>query len=421
MNTSFDQTTPNTTAQTAVATLNARLGIVGGGQLALYLCEAAQRLGIEVMVFADHEDSPALAAADRSLVGAADNEALLSQFVANCDFVTFDKEDIGDATLAYLVEAQEQGQIIIRPSVDTMRLLKDKGLQKAWLVEHNLPTLAFQTLVDGTASLASLHDKFGATLVQKARCGGYDGRGVQMLSAAADTPLWDIPSIIEPFLADAHEISVITARAADGELMSFPPVSMAFDTELNAVNVVSMPAALSAQQGAAAIALAENTVRQLSGVGVFAVEMFVTTEGEILINEIAPRVHNSGHLTLDACNVSQFEQHVRAVVGLPLIEIRQHTPAAMLNILYTEALQSHCPDRPGQMVVGGVDASVYWYGKLPGKIGRKMGHINALAPSVDLAVAQASKALATLSADISADNSADNPADNSAEQKEDVA
>jgi 5-(carboxyamino)imidazole ribonucleotide synthase len=413
MNTSTDQTT----AKPPVDAPNARLGIVGGGQLALYLCEAAQRLGIEVIVFADHEDSPALAVANQSLVGASDNEALLSQFVASSDFVTFDKEDISDATLAHLVEAEQQGQIIIRPGVDTMRLLKDKGLQKAWLVEHNLPTLAFRTLADDSTSLASLHAEFGPELVQKARCGGYDGRGVQMLNADSAAPLWEMPSIIEPFLADCHEISVITARAADGEMMSFPPVSMAFDAELNSVNVVSMPAALNAQQSAAAIALAESTVSQLVGVGVFAVEMFVTTEGELLINEIAPRVHNSGHLTLDACNISQFEQHVRAVVGMPLIEVRQHTPAAMLNILYTGALLPHCPEQPEQMTVAGVDASIYWYGKLPGKAGRKMGHINALAPTVELAVAQANKALATLSSG----NSSDNSSGNSSKKSEDAA
>ncbi len=377
--------------------MSARLGIIGGGQLALYLCEAAQSLGFEVAVISETEDAPALQRADKSHIGAIDSISTLDPFLANCDVITFDKEDIPDETLAYLVEAEKRGRIDVLPKAGTISMLKDKALQKTWLLQQGLPTLPFEIISGNTFSLDDLTGMFGRSLVQKSRRGGYDGRGVQILTdVEAAHQLWNVPSIVEPYMQDCREISIITARSQTGEIQTYPPVSMEFDPQLNSVTVVSMPAAISPQLGQEAIDLAERAIMLMDGIGIFAIEMFITPEGKLLLNEISPRVHNSGHLTLDACNVSQFEQHVRAILGLPLVVISQETPAAMLNILYTEALRDSCPDRPGTERLPDLGAIVYWYGKRSGQVGRKMGHINAVASNVEEAVDLANRALAVL-------------------------
>lgn len=375
-----------------------RLGIIGGGQLALYLCEAARSLGIHVCVLSESLEDIALQAADKIFVGELDDLQLMEQLIAVCDVVTFDKEDVPNETLDFLLDAQSQRRISTDPCAGTLKMLKDKALQKTWMRENNLPTLPFHILPESAEAIEFPSGLFGTQLVQKARCGGYDGRGVQLL--LGENPLqdlWDTPSIVEPYLADCREISIITARGKNGDIQTYPPLSMDFDHQLNSVQTVSMPADISFEYCTAATALAEKVVTLLDGVGVFAVEMFITADEELLINEISPRVHNSGHLTLDACNVSQFEQHVRAVTGLPLVKIKAETPGVMVNILYTEALKENCPPEPLVHRETESGASIYWYGKSPGNIGRKMGHINAVAESIDSALEQANHAMLQLS------------------------
>lgn len=378
--------------------MSARLGIIGGGQLGLYLCEAAQALGMQVCILAEAADAVALQRADRAIVGDLDSALALDQLLAASDVITFDKEAVPDAALHYLIEVHSRAGVAIFPRAETLLMLKDKALQKDWLQRHALPTLPFHT-VSGKAGLGELPvAMLGTAVVQKARCGGYDGRGVQILPALAAAQLWDVPSIVEPYLPDCGEIAVIAVRDQAGAVRMYPPVAMEFDPQLNSVRTVSMPAAISPALGAAALALAERTVTLMGGVGVFAVEMFITPGDELLINEISPRVHNSGHITLDACNVSQFEQHVRAVAGLPLVTIVTGPPGAMVNILFSEGLRENCPDKPLAVKLADPHTSVYWYGKPPGKAGRKMGHINAVAGSAALALALAHKTMVRLSA-----------------------
>jgi 5-(carboxyamino)imidazole ribonucleotide synthase len=382
--------------------MKARLGIIGAGQLGLYLCEAAQALGVEVSVISDTADAPALQLADTAFVGELGSIPLVSHFLASCDVVTFDKEDVPSKTLEYLQRAQHAGRTNVYPGAQTLLRLKDKALQKTWLKENELPTLPFYVL-SGNAEFPEFPaGKFGGALVQKARCGGYDGRGVQLIeSLESMEQLWNVPSIVEPYLPNCREISILNVRDRDGETQTYPPVGMEFDSELNSVKTVAMPAQIDEAMGARACAIAERAVSLLEGVGLFAVEMFITDEDELLINEISPRVHNSGHLTLDACNVSQFEQHVRAVMGLPLIAIECDSSAVMLNLLYDELMREHCPDKP--LVSRGPDAgaAIYWYGKEAGKAGRKMGHINAVAPSVAEALLLADGVMAELKPTVS--------------------
>jgi 5-(carboxyamino)imidazole ribonucleotide synthase len=374
-----------------------RLGIVGGGQLALYLCQAAQALGVEVAVLSQPGDAPALDIADRPFRLESGNLVPIDEFIAHSDVVTFDKEAVPEEWLSQLAMAEQAGGVSVLPTIGTLQLLKDKGTQKAWLLEQNLPTLPFSVLSGNAVAVGDLTAKLGTAVVQKTRTGGYDGRGVQIIgSLTSAAQLWDTPSIVESFLPGSTEISVVVARAQDGELQIYPPMSMAFDHELNTVIAVTMPAAIKSSEIDAAQRLAAQAVTALNGVGVFAVEMFLTDEGALLINEISPRVHNSGHLTLDGCNVSQFEQHVRAVLGLPLVAIRSLSPAAMVNILDSEELRACSPARPTRETSPQGDVSVYWYGKTPGRTGRKMGHINALAPGAGEALDLARQTLAHL-------------------------
>ena len=374
--------------------MNFRLGIIGGGQLALYLCEAATALDIEVTVVAETSAAPALGSATHAVIGALDDRKTLTRFLKHCDVVTFDREDIPASTLDYLADAEQRELTLVRPGIDTLRMLKDKGLQKAWLARQGLPTLPFEILTGRPDSMVPLTAQFGTALVQKARCGGFDGRGVQLLPAASHAQLWDIPSVIEPLLSDTREIAVIVTRSSRGDIQSFPPVSMNFAPELNSLTTVTMPALESSGLCGAATALAERVVTMLDGIGSFAIEMFVTAGGKVLINEISPRVHNSGHLTMDACNVSQFEQHVRAVIGMDLIRPTMLSPAAMRNILYEETLRTRCPPLPLVEHLTESGATLYWYGKEPGAHGRKMGHINALATTARGAVRQVNQAFA---------------------------
>ncbi|MGB5324734.1 MAG: ATP-grasp domain-containing protein [Pseudomonadales bacterium] len=377
--------------------MSARLGIIGAGQLGLYLAQAADRLGIDIVLWSGTEDAPALGLAAQYFVGPLDDLSIFDKFVASCDTVTFEREDIPDETLDRLLQAEQQGDVTVGPGAGILMLLKDKGRQKSWLASHQLPTLPFRVFPGGEPAGREIPGDFGDIIVQKACQGGFDGRGVQIIKRRdAPAALWRIPSVIEPFLAGCTEISVLTVRSISGELQSYPPVSMEFDTGLNSVSLVAMPASVDSETKNAAVRLAEKTVALLGGVGVFAIEMFITGDGELLINEISPRVHNSGHLTLDACNVSQFEMHVRAVQGLPLVEISQLSPGAMLNILYTDALRGICPDKPVTDHRPDSGTTVYWYGKMPGSIGRKMGHINTVASTVSRATELASDTLAGL-------------------------
>lgn len=371
-----------------------RLGIIGGGQLALYMCQAAQRVGAQVTVFAEQSDAPAIALADNVYIAEIDDTSILEVFLASCDAVTFDKESIPDKTLSHLEDAAAGGYIAVQPRAQTLRMLKDKGLQKTWLIEQDLPTLPFW-IMSGDTTPGFLTEKFGNTLVQKARCGGYDGRGVQIIrSPHSPQQFWDVPSIVEPYLPGCREISVVTVRDQSGDIQIYPPVEMTFDPVLHSVKTVSMPASLSTRQYDESVALARRVVNSLKGVGVFAIEMFITPREELVINEISPRVHNSAHVTMDACNISQFDQHVRAVLGLPLVPVNAVAPAAvMLNILYTPEMREYCPPEPATVVLPDLNASIYWYGKRPGQAGRKMGHVNALGTSIDEAMARAHSAL----------------------------
>jgi 5-(carboxyamino)imidazole ribonucleotide synthase len=379
-----------------------RIGIMGGGQLGLYLCRAAADLGLQTVVLTPEADSSAAAAASELQIGGLDDVAAATRLARSVDVVTFEIESIAPAVLEHLaVLAREDGPRVL-PDPAIMLTLQNKVLQKQWLARHGFPTSEFVVLDGDAPDAAALIARFGLPLVQKSAFGGYDGRGVQIIRTEGDAHrLWPGPSLVEAFVTHEQEIAVLTARGRDGAVVSYPPSSMRFNAEANVLETVTCPARLPADVARQAVTLAENIVVALGGVGLFAVEMFVTPgapEGPVQVNEISPRVHNAGHLTMEAFDTSQFAQHLRAVAGLPLGDVTQTRPAVMKNILYTPDLE--VPDAAGAVSSAqSATVFVHWYGKKGAKPLRKMGHITALAADEQSAEQDALDALQAMTRD----------------------
>jgi 5-(carboxyamino)imidazole ribonucleotide synthase len=350
----------------------ARIGIIGGGQLGRMMVMAAQRLGCTCVVLDPTPGSPAGQVAGHQIVGDYHDAAKLRELAESCDVTTFDIEDIDTETL---IELEREGRRI-RPNPRVLAVIQDKLTQKESLAAAGIPTAPFIPMPEPRPQAFAA---FGYPLVQKARRGGYDGRGVAVMrEAEAFDGHLPVPSLVERFVPDAKEIAVLVARGLDGDCRCYPPVEMCFRPGENVLDMLLAPANLAPETASSAQALARQTVEALGGVGVFGIEMFLTADGALLVNEVAPRTHNSGHHTIEANATDQFEQHLRAIVGLPLGATDQLCPAAMVNLL-------GAPGHRGRPLIKGLAAAlaipgvcVHVYGKAATKPFRKMGHVTVL-------------------------------------------
>lgn len=369
--------------------MTTHVGIYGGGQLGHYLCRAARRLGLETTVISPETECPAASVADHLLVGAFDDLELAARLVQQVDVVTFELEAIPQATLRFLARAEARGEVRVAPGTATLELLQDKAKQKAWMAAQGLPTAGFETH-DGPVDGHGVAARLGLPFVQKLQRGGYDGRGVQVIRSEQELAgLWPEPSICETFLPDVAELAVLVARGRDGSLRSYAPVGLFFDPEHNILETVVAPARIGQEVAEEAGSIARRAIERLEGVGLFAVEMFLRPDGELLINEISPRVHNAGHHTMEACVTSQYEQHLRAITGLPLEDTAQREPAVMRNLLWSPQLERF-RGMPGFVESGGgSEVALHWYGKREPKPWRKMGHITCLGAEADTALRRA--------------------------------
>lgn len=361
----------------------ARIGLIGGGQLGRMLVRAAKSLGCTCVVLDPVQGSPAGQLAGHQIVGEYSDPARLRELAESCDVVTFELENI-DTEALFMLEA-EGHRIFPRPSL--LAIIQDKFTQKSFLRDAGIPTSDFIEMAEADAD-AFAH--FGYPLVQKARRGGYDGRGVVVMpgqdSFEQHLP---VPSYIESFVEAEKELAVMVARNVGGECKAYPTVEMRFHAEGNVLDFLLAPAEVPEAIAQAAEDLAVRTVEAMEGVGVFGVEMFLTHDGGLLVNEVAPRTHNSGHHTIEACVTDQFQQHLRAILGLPLGETRQLSPAAMVNLLGE-------PGYAGRPVISGLAAAlavpgvcVHVYGKAVTKPGRKMGHLTVIDESIEAACSKA--------------------------------
>ena len=350
---------------------NAVIGIVGGGQLGRMSAMAAARLGYRCHILTPEPDSPAGQVAARSFVGDYEDPALLRAFAQSVDVVTFEFENVSAAGLELL-----ESICPVRPSPSVLRISQDRVVEKTFLNEAGVPTAPWMA----AGSRPDLHAavaRMGLPGVLKTTRGGYDGKGQAVLrSMAAADQAWDElapkPLILEAWVPFEREISVIVARGADGAAVCFAPVENRHRNGI--LDVTLAPARIAPAVAVRAEAAALRVAAALELVGVLAVEMFVLPDGTVLANEIAPRPHNSGHWTLDACPASQFELHIRAVAGLPLPPATRHSDAVMQNLVGPDAMA----EWPALLATPGVIPHLY--GKRDAREGRKMGHATRLFP-----------------------------------------
>jgi 5-(carboxyamino)imidazole ribonucleotide synthase len=367
-----------------------RIGIIGGGQLGLMMARAAKRLGCTCVVLDPLPASPAGQAAGHQIIGNYSDPAKVRELAESCDIITFELEDIDVGPLLTL---QQEGHVI-QPSPQVLATIQDKLQQKTFLRDAGIPTSDF---IEIDKPDAQTFADFGYPLVQKARRGGYDGRGVVVMKeASAFKQNLPVPSLIERFVAAEKEISVLVARNPDGECKAYPVVEMVFVEEQNVLDVLLSPARIDDQLANTAQQLGIKTVEALQGVGIFGVEMFLTADGQLLVNEVAPRTHNSGHQSIEANITDQFEQHIRAILNMPLGDTALLSPAAMVNLLGEPGFEGRPVIRGMNETLAIPGVSIHFYGKAVTKPYRKMGHVTVLDNSIEEAWKKAEQVKQTL-------------------------
>lgn len=368
-----------------------RIGIFGGGQLARMLTQAAITLGLETVIFERFADSPAGRLTRREVVGAWEEAEALARFAEQCDLVTLENEFV-DATI--LATLEDRG-LPVFPTAATVAVVQDKLTQKERIASAGLSVPAFQGVASPDEVLQT-GKMLGWPMVLKARRNGYDGYGNATLRNAEDVgPAWERLSkggnslLVEAWVPFVRELAVMVVRGRTGETKAYPVVETVQRDHI--CHVVRVPAPLSPTEANRATELAVNAVRAVDGVGIFGVELFALPDGQMQYNEMAPRPHNSGHYTIEACVCSQFENHVRAVLGWPLGDVRLREPAAvMINLLGQRQGTVEPEALEAALAIPG--AHVHLYGKREVRIGRKMGHVTAYGATLAEAEARARQA-----------------------------
>ena len=346
----------------------ATIGILGGGQLGRMLAMAAARLGFHVHVYDPDEGAPAAEVCARATHAGWGDRAALDAFAGSVDVVTYEFENVPPDALAAVVAV-----VPVRPGRRSLEVSRDRLAEKEFLRGLGLSTAPFAA-VDGPGDVAAAAAALGLPAILKTRTLGYDGRGQSLIReegdvAAAGAALGGAPGILEGFVAFEREVSVIAARGLDGSVAAYDPGENVHDGGI--LRTTTVPALLTAAQRTDAVLIAARIMGALGHVGVMGVELFVTRAG-LLVNEVAPRVHNSGHWTQAGCLVDQFEQHVRAMAGLPLGDGSRHADVAMENLIGDDLHRL-----PALLAEG---CQVHLYGKAEARPGRKMGHVNRLRP-----------------------------------------
>lgn len=349
------------------------LGILGGGQLARMIALAAADLGIRAHIFAPDEDSPAFDVASRHTVGDYEDEAALARFADAVDVVTYEFENVPAATAAFLA-----ARTPLHPGARALAVTQDRWSEKSFVSGLGLEVAPFAQ-VDSLTELEQAVAKLGRPSILKTRRFGYDGKGQIKITPESDLAeayevIGHFPAILEGFVPFTREVSVVAARAADGSFAAFDVCENEHRDHILAFTRI--PANLGAGAAAAAIEAAQRIGEALGYIGVFAVEMFVVGEGaqeRVIVNEIAPRVHNSGHWTSEGAQTSQFHQHVRAVCGFPLGSTQRRGTVEMENLIGDAALR-------WRALLAEPGTHLHLYGKRDARPGRKMGHVTRVKP-----------------------------------------
>ncbi len=368
----------------------ARLGILGGGQLGRMLIQQAINYNCHIKILDPDADAPCKDICDDFYTGSLNNYDTVYQFGKKVDLLTIEIEKVNVDALDDL----EREGLIIYPQPRIIRLIQDKGIQKQFFKENDIPTAAFK-LINNKEQLAEKH--FNYPFIQKLRKDGYDGKGVFRVNNENDIKnAFEKPSLIEELIDFEKELSVIVARNEKGEIKTFPLVEMDFNPEVNLVEFLISPSALPFQIHQKAEELAVKIAGSLKIIGILAVEMFLTKNGELLVNELAPRPHNSGHQTIEGNVTSQFEQHLRAIFNMPLGDTALRANAVMVNILGEDKYEGLARFSGLEEIIKMAGVYVHLYGKKFTKPFRKMGHVTIVDTDREEAIKKAKKVQQTL-------------------------
>jgi 5-(carboxyamino)imidazole ribonucleotide synthase len=360
-----------------------RVGVIGGGQLAWMMGQEAEKLGIELIVQTPNRDDPAVSKATEIILAPIDDANATEKLATYCDVITFENEFIN---LEALQSLAKQG-ICFRPSLEALSPLLDKYNQRSYLQQIGLPVPRFTLL----SSETDIENPFGFPVVIKACRHGYDGQGTFIVENQEKLKTtWERlqpqTMLIEEFVPFKKELAVMAARSVTGKVVVYPVVETYQKNQV--CHWVIAPANVSTEVQQQVKAIARTLLTKLQVVGIFGIELFLTSDNTVLVNEIAPRTHNSGHYTLDACNTSQFAMQLQAVAGLPLgLADLKSAGAVMVNLLGYEYTESDYSEKRAQLAAI-PQAYVHWYGKTESRPGRKLGHVTVLLSSEELKKAQ---------------------------------
>ncbi len=370
-----------------LVTSNLKLGIIAGGQLGKMLIQEASKWDIITYVLDKDENCPAGSIASHYIKGSQLDFDSVYQFGKLVDVLTFEIENINIDALKKL---KSEGHRIL-PDPEILELIQDKALQKSFYEKNSIPTAHFNTYETTQAILSGIEKgEINFPFVQKLRKGGYDGRGVEVINAKGDlSKLLSGASVIEEKVQIDKEISVIVARNRKGETKCYPVVEMVFDPSANLVDKLICPSSITPEQSEKALSFATEIIELLDMEGLLAVEFFIDSKGEVIVNEMAPRTHNSGHHTIESIITSQFEQHLRAILNLPLGSTKLKLPSVMINVLGDEGHEGPVmyEGLTESMTIDGV--KIHLYGKKITRPYRKMGHVTVLSSSLEGALKKA--------------------------------
>ena len=349
-----------------------KVGILGGGQLGRMLLEAAKKFEVETHILENKENCPARLLCDHFTLGDIKDFDTVYQFGKKLDCITIEIEQV---CVEALEKLEEEGiNVIPRPAV--LRIIQNKITQKQFYTDHNIPTSPYH-ITNQQQELLSLTHFLPA--VHKIGTGGYDGKGVVLLKTAADLTLgFDAPSVLEKMAEIDKEIAIQVAVSSDGKIAICPAVEMVFNPRLNLLDYQLCPAVIDQKTTAEAIKIASTLVRAFNSPGVFAIELFVDKSGSVLVNETAPRVHNSGHHSIEALATSQFELLWQVLLNMPLGSTEILSPSIMVNIIGADGHSGSAHLEGEKELAAKPNLHLHWYGKSETKPGRKMGHVTAL-------------------------------------------
>lgn len=354
--------------------LDQQVGILGGGQLGKMLAIEAANWHLPIHILDQKDDFPAVPYAPFFRIGNFKNYDDVYHFGKSIDILTIEIEQIN---IDALFDLENEG-VKVYPKPSTVKVIQDKGLQKLFYQERQIPTAPFQ-LFENVLEIqtAILNHQIKIPFVQKSRKDGYDGRGVVVIFDEKDlASLLDCPCVIEEKIDIKKEISIIVARSASGELVHYEPVEQHFNSQANLVDYLICPAEIDHFQFVEMNKIASLIATEIDLVGLLAIEFFIDIKNEIYVNEVAPRPHNSGHHTQNSCETSQFEQHLRAILDFPLGSTRQHSIGAMVNIIGEPGYAGKTIYQGLESILGMEGVHLHLYGKIETRPYRKMGHVN---------------------------------------------